>query len=131
MASKAERRRRIFVTARQVFSGANAQLRQKNDVARVIKMDKQLFEPLSKDFGEGKVIDIIMSLLADEIFQSKRKAKIAFPGLNQISVVSSKETTVPDQSAVKSKAEDEGVKIQLVSMHDPGEIPIHENSVLG
>lgn len=93
-------------------------------------MHKQLFEPLSKEFGEDIVITIIMSLLAEEIFQSESKAKIAFPALYHTSATSSKQTNDPDQTAVKSKAKKEGGMNQLATSHE-GESSIHDNSIPG
>lgn len=50
-------------------------------VREVIEVRQHVFRPLIKDFGLEKIIEIVIILLNGQVFQSKLKAKIAFPKL--------------------------------------------------
>ena len=103
--SKPERRRRIFLTARTVFAGVNAGLRQRKDVARCIAGHEQTFQLLIRAFGKDIITDVITSLLENGIFESELKAKLAFPELYQVSNVRSIQHDVSEQDAARSEDE--------------------------
>lgn len=101
--SKPERRRRIFLSARTVFAGVNAGIRQRKDVARCIAGHEQAFELLIRAFGRDIITDVIVSLLENGIFESELKAKLAFPELYQVSKVRSIQHAVSEQDAARSE----------------------------
>ena len=103
--SKPERRRRIFLTARTVFVGVNAGLRQRKDVARCIAGHEPTFQLLIRAFGRDIITDVITSLLENGIFESELKAKLAFPELYQVSNVRSIQHDVSEQDAARSEDE--------------------------
>lgn len=100
----AERRRRVFQTARPIFIGGNAKLRKKADVARVIEGHEGLFLDLFQEFGEDPVIVTIANLLGERVFESHSKAMRKFPDLCQHSATGSLQHETPEQSATAAEA---------------------------
>ena len=105
MVSRAERRRRIFLTARAVFIGPSAQIRERKDIRPLSSRHPDTFRQLNSAFGENVVVDIICSLLENGIFESELKARLNFPELYQVSAVRSLQHDVSEQDAVNSEAE--------------------------
>lgn len=105
MGAKAERRRSIFLTAREVFVGSSAQIRDRKAIAAVFAKHEPTFRDLRKRFGENTIIDITWSLLRDGVFESELKAKLNFPELFQVSAVRSLQRDVSEQHAAQSEAE--------------------------
>ena len=91
------------MTARTVFSGVNAGLRQRKDVARCIAGHQQTFQLLIQAFGRDIITDVITSLPENGIFESELKAKLAFPELYQVSNVRSLQHDVSEQDAARSE----------------------------
>ena len=115
--SKPERRRRIFLTARTVFTGVNAGLRQRKDITRCIADHGQTFQPLIQAFGRDVTANVITSLLENGIFESELKAKLAFPELYQVSKVRSLQHDVSEQDAARSENK------ALASVSQAGSLP--------
>lgn len=105
MVSKAERRRSIFLTAREVFVGPSAQIRDRKAIAAVFAKHEATFRELKKTFGEHIIIDVTSSLLRDGVFESELKAKLNFPDLFQVSAVRSLQRDASEQHAAQSEAE--------------------------
>ena len=105
MVSKPERRRRIFLTARTIFVGAIAQIRDRKDIRPVIARHHETFQQLNSAFGKDVVVDVISSLLENSVFESELRAKLAFPELYQVSAVRSLQHDVSEQNAARSEAE--------------------------
>ncbi|KAL8726082.1 MAG: hypothetical protein Q9181_006187 [Wetmoreana brouardii] len=105
MVSKPERRRSIFMTARTVFAGANARIRDRKSIAAVVADQESTFQPLKKRFGKESVIGVLLSLLENDIFESELKAKLAFPELYQVSAARSLQHDLSEQHAARSEAE--------------------------
>lgn len=102
-ASKAERRRRIFLAARTIFVGANAQIRDRKDVKAAIERHQETFGQINskKDLN----VDVIWNLSEKGVFGSELKAKLEFPELYQVSAVRSLQHDVSEQNAARSEAE--------------------------
>ncbi|KAL8824418.1 MAG: hypothetical protein Q9191_005067 [Dirinaria sp. TL-2023a] len=105
MVSKAERRRSIFLTARRVFVGSSAQIRDRKAIAAVVAQHGAIFQKLNESFGKESVIGVLLSLLDNGIFDSELKAKLAFPELFQVSAVRSLQHDASEQHAAQSEAE--------------------------
>ena len=105
MVSKAERRRRIFLTARTIFVGPLAQIRDRKDIRPLISRHPETFRQLNSAFGEHVVVDVIFSLLESGIFESELKGKLAFPELYQVSAIRNLQHDVSEQNAANSEAE--------------------------
>ena len=103
--SKPERRRMVFLTARAVFFGDNAQIRDRSAVKTVLQRHTATFQQAIQDFGSNIVVDIIASLLENRIFESELKAKLAFPELYQVSAVRNLQHDASEQDAARSEAE--------------------------
>ena len=104
-ATKAERRRSIFLTARRVFAGSSAQLRDRRAIAAIVGFHQDIFQDLNRTFGKESVIGVVISLLENGIFDSELKAKLAFPDLFQVSAVRSLQHDASEQHAAQSEAE--------------------------
>ena len=115
MVSKPERRRRIFLTARTVFVGPSARVRDRKDIRPLISRHPDTFSQLNSAFGKDIVVDVICSLLESGIFESELRAKLAFPELYQVSAVRTLQHDVSEQNAARSEAE----AIDRVSLADP------------
>ena len=88
-----------------MFTGPHAQIRKSKKVREVIEQHKGSFEPLIKDFGFNKVVDIVKSLLDQRIFESELQAKIAFPELFQTSAARDVQRNTSENDAARSVAE--------------------------
>ena len=105
MVSKPERRRRIFLTARTVFVGPSARIRDRKDIRPLISRHPDTFRQLNSAFGVNVVVDVIWSLLESGVFESELRAKLAFPELYQVSAVRTLQHDVSEQNAARSEAE--------------------------
>lgn len=105
MASTSADRRRVFLAFRTVFTGPQAQIRRVKKVREAIEQHKASFQPLIKDFGLEKVVDIVKTLLDNCIFESEAKAKIAFPELFQSSPARDVQRNESENDAARSAAE--------------------------
>ena len=105
MVSKAERRRSIFLTARTIFAGPTAQVRNRKAIAAVVTKHEAAFRTPSRQFGRDILIDVLSSLIENGIFESEIKAKLAFPELYQVSAARSLQHDASEQHAAQSEAE--------------------------
>jgi hypothetical protein len=71
-------------------------------VREVIEQHRQSFKPSIKDFGFDKVADIVKALLDHRVFESKLKAKIAFPELFQTSPARDIQRNESENNAARS-----------------------------
>ncbi|KAL8702918.1 MAG: hypothetical protein Q9201_003898 [Fulgogasparrea decipioides] len=118
MSKKAERRRHVFLTARTVFVGPNAQIRDRKAIAAIVARHESTFQPLCQKFKTSRVIDITLSLLENRIFESELNTKLAFPELYQVSAARNLQHDLSEQHAARSEAE----ALEAVSLaHDKGE----------
>ena len=69
--------RRVFLAYHTVLTSPYAQIRKSKKVREVIEQHGGSFQPLIKDFGFDKVVDIVKTLLDQRVFESELKAKIA------------------------------------------------------
>jgi hypothetical protein len=97
--------RRVFLAYRTVFTGPHAQIRKSKKVREVIEQHGGSFQPLIKDFGFDKVVDIVKTLLDQRVFESELKAKIAFPELFQTSPARDVQRNESENDAARSVAE--------------------------
>ena len=104
-ASKAERRRRVFLAARGTFVGTNAHIRDRNMMVKVISQNEQPFLEVIQSFSKAVVYDITRSLLVKEVFESELKAKLQFPELYSVSAVRGLQHDVSEQDAARSEQE--------------------------
>ena len=105
MPSKLERRRMIFLAARTVFVGTMARVRDRAAIKTLMSRHSAAFKSLKQSFGEIIVVDVIWSLLDSGIFESKSKAKLAFPELYQPSPARNLQHNASEQEAARSEAE--------------------------
>jgi hypothetical protein len=105
MSFSAAERRRVFLAFRPIFVGPNAQLRKSRKVRDVVTKHQRSFEPLLRDYGFDKVVNIIKVLLEQRIFESELKAKVAFPELFQLSAARDVQRTISENNAARSEAE--------------------------
>ena len=104
-ALKAQRRRRVFLAARPVFVGNNAQIRDRKAVLTVIAEHEPAFTAILQELGKERVVSVIQTLLGDQVFESELKAKLAFPDLYQVSAVRGLQHATSEQEAARSEAE--------------------------
>jgi hypothetical protein len=97
--------RRVFLAYRTVFTGPHAQIRKSKKVREVIEQHRGSFQPLVRDFGLDKVVDIVKALLDQRVFESELKAKIAFPELFQTSPARDVQRNESENDAARSAAE--------------------------
>jgi hypothetical protein len=105
MAYSSVDKRRVFLAYRTVFTGPNAHIRKSKKVREVIQQHRKSFEPLIKDFGFNKVVDIVKALLDQRVFESELKAKIAFPELFRSSPARDVQRNASENDAARSAAE--------------------------
>lgn len=74
-------RQRVYIHARPIFSGNNAQLRRRKKVVELVQAYKVTLDPLLEELGESRLVDILRKLLEDRVFESDLRAKAEFPGL--------------------------------------------------
>ena len=103
--SKPERRRKVFLAARATFSGANAQIRDRNVIIRVVSKNERPFREIFHQFTRPIVFDIIQTLLLNRVFESEIEAKLAFPELYSISAVRGLQHAASEQDAARSEKE--------------------------
>jgi hypothetical protein len=105
MAHSSADRRRVFLAYRTVFTGPQAHIRRTKKVREVIEQHESSFQPLIKDFGLSKVIDIVKALLDQCVFESELKAKVTFPELFQTSPARDVQRNDSENDAARSTAE--------------------------
>lgn len=84
--------------------GTMARVRDRTAIRTVISRHPATFESLYQSFGDIIVVDIIWSLLDSGTFESKTKAKLAFPELYQPSPARNLQHDVSEQEAARSEA---------------------------
>ena len=114
MVSKAERRRRIFLTARTIFTGPNSRIRDRKTISAVVAQHEDHFKQCNAAFAKNIVVDVINSLLEHGVFESELKAKLSFPELYQVSALRSLQHDASEKNAAKSEAE----AIETLSQQD-------------
>jgi hypothetical protein len=105
MAYSSADKRRVFLAYRTVFTGPNSHIRKSKKVREVIQQHRKSFEPLIKDFGFNKVVDIVKALLDQRVFESELKAKITFPELFRSSPARDVQRNASENDAARSIAE--------------------------
>ena len=101
--SKSERRRRIFLAARETFNGPNGKIRDRNVMIRVISKNERPFRDAIQSFSRNIVYDVIHSLLTNQVFESELKAKLQFPELYSVSAVRGLQHDASEQEAARSE----------------------------
>lgn len=74
-------RQRIYLTARPIFSGSNAQLRRKKPIQELVRSHSVTFDRLLDERSEDQLVAQLQSLLKERIFESDLQAKAEFPRL--------------------------------------------------
>lgn len=74
-------RRRVYVLCRPIFSGTNAQVRKLKKVKELVSKSRKSLQPLLREIGEARLIEILRDLLENRIFESELRAKVEFPVL--------------------------------------------------
>lgn len=104
MGDSARHRRRIYLTCRPIFSGVNAQVRKQRKIKELVNKSKKSLQPLLRDIGEAKVIEILKSLLEKRIFESELRAKVEFPDLFRPSPFRNSQRQASEVDAARSTA---------------------------
>ncbi|KAH9213623.1 hypothetical protein DL95DRAFT_447010 [Leptodontidium sp. 2 PMI_412] len=118
MADSSADRRRVFLAYRTVFTGPHVHIRKSKKVREVIEQHQGSFQPLLRDFGFDKVVEIVKTLLDQRVFESELKAKIAFPELFQTSAARDVQRNESENDAARSVAE---ALEELTSASEPSE----------
>ncbi|KAL6712890.1 hypothetical protein ACLMJK_009602 [Lecanora helva] len=103
--SKAERRRKVFLAARDVFNGPNSQIRDRGMVIDVIMRNERPLREIIQSFSRLIVCDIIFYLLTKQVFESELKAKLAFPELYSVPSVRKLQRQASELEAARSEQE--------------------------
>ncbi|KAH6880116.1 hypothetical protein B0T10DRAFT_532044 [Thelonectria olida] len=74
-------RRRVYLAAKTIFSGADAQVRRRKIIVKMVHSCSGKLDPLLREFGEPMLVDILRKLLEDRIFELTLRAKAEFPEL--------------------------------------------------
>ena len=98
-------RRRVYLACKAIFTGNNAQLRKQKKIRELVDKHKGALNPLIRDFGVPKVVDILRVLLDSGVFQSDLKAKIEFPELFRSSPDRTVQRAESENNAARSAAE--------------------------
>ena len=110
-----EQERMVFLVARTVFAGGNAQIRQKKAIRSLIDRHGGAFRQITQNLGKDRVVGIIAKLLEAKTLESELKAKLAFPELYQVSAVRNLQHEASEQDAARSEEE------ALEELSQPGE----------
>lgn len=98
-------KRRVFLAYRAIFIGKNAHLRRHKKVVELVNSHKPSFDPLIRDFGVSKIVEILKILLDARIFESELRAKVEFPELFRSSPVREVQRTQSENDAIRSESQ--------------------------
>jgi len=98
-------RRRAYVLCRPIFSGSDAQVRKTKKVKELVNKSKNSLEPLLRDIGKARLVEILRSLLENRIFESELRAKVEFPDLFRPSPLRHVQRQASEIDAARSVAE--------------------------
>ncbi|KAL9602649.1 MAG: hypothetical protein Q9179_002462, partial [Wetmoreana sp. 5 TL-2023] len=98
-------RRPVYLYCRTTFTGANARIRKRNNVRKLLEKNKYSFEALTNEHDLGTICDVAKELLDAGIFESASKAQTQFPELFQSSDGRWEESEPSDCGATKFEAD--------------------------
>jgi hypothetical protein len=105
MAYSTADKRRVYLACRAIFSGNNAQLRKPKKIREAVEVRKSSVNPLIRDFGTPKLVEILQDLLNSQVFQSDLRAKVAFPELFRSTPEQDVQRAESEHNAARSVAE--------------------------
>ncbi|KAL8749432.1 MAG: hypothetical protein Q9199_007687, partial [Rusavskia elegans] len=88
-----------------IFTGANAHIRKRKNVRKLLEKNKHSFGALTNEHDLGTICDVPKELLDAGIFESASKAQTQFPELFQSSDGRREESEPSDCGATKSEAD--------------------------
>lgn len=100
----AERRYNVFLAARTIFTGHKAFIRDKLTVERLVTRHEWSFRKELLHLDKHAIIDITLSLLRKQVFESEVKAKLVFPDLYHVSAVRGLQHDTSERNAARSEA---------------------------
>ena len=119
-------RKLIYLHCSSIFSGANAQVRRRKVVIRLLEQHQASIKMLTKKFTLPAIAAVAQELLEELLFESLPRAKLRFPELFQTSEMKEAERAASEAEVVRIEAE-AAQDIALVSDGDEGdECPAHE-----
>ncbi|MBW0549533.1 hypothetical protein O181_089248 [Austropuccinia psidii MF-1] len=95
--------RRVYVACRFIFTADKAKFRKAKTVKNLVFKYPSL-RPLRRDLGEDRLVSILQRLLADEVFESEKRARARFPDLFLSSTVRDAQRQVCETVASHSTA---------------------------
>lgn len=99
-----ERRRNDFLAARAVFTDQNAFIRDRNAVEKLVSRHERSFRRELLHLDKQPIIDMTLSLLRKQVFESEEKAKLVFPELYHVSAVRRLQHDTSEENAARSEA---------------------------
>lgn len=100
----AKRRRNVFLAARAVFTDQKAFIRDRNTVEKLVSRHAWSFRKELLHLEKQPVIDMTLSLLRKQVFESEEKAKLVFPELYHVSAVRGMQHDASEENAARSEA---------------------------
>jgi len=99
-----ERRRNVFLAARAVFTDQKAFIRDRNAVEKLVSRHERSFRRELLHLDKQPIIDMTLSLLRKQVFESEEKAKLVFPELYHVSAVRGLQHDTSEENAARSEA---------------------------
>ena len=101
----------VYLTLKNVFKGANAEVRQPKAIRKLIKKNQQQRDvaDLIRAHNIETICTTARTLLTEQVFESTLKAKIRFPEVFDVS---------PTQSAEREASEAEAAKHEAIAIKD-------------
>jgi hypothetical protein len=99
--------RLVYLALKNIFKGADAQVRKAKKVRELIQKAQQNIDVrnLIREHSIDNVCNVAKALLEQQIFESTLKAKIRFPEVFEVSPAQSAERSASEAEAAKSEAD--------------------------
>jgi len=109
--------RLVYLALRNIFKGADAQVRRPRKVRELIQKANQNVDikDLIREHNLDNVCNTAKALLDQQIFESTLKAKIRFPEIFEVSPAQSAERSAAEAEAAKTEAD--AIKLAVEGQH--------------
>ena len=122
--------RLVYLALKNVFRGADAQLRRPKKIRELIQKRQNNIEirDLVEAHNMDNVCNVAKALLEQQIFESTLKAKIRFPEVFEVSPAQSAERSASEEEAARTEADAikavaEGSSCPAPPFDDTGGVP--------